>query len=49
MRDKNANTRVLVQKLRIKKAEEKKMCLNMVEDSKIPLIYTVKGRTSLCI
>lgn len=36
-------------KLEIKKAEEEKMCLNMVEDWKIPLIYTVKRqRTSLC-
>lgn len=37
--DKNAKTRVKVQKLTIKKAEEEEMCLYMVQVSRIPQIY----------
>lgn len=39
MCDKNAKTRVKVQKLIIKKAEEEEMCLYTVQVSKIPQIY----------
>lgn len=37
--DKNAKTKVKVQKLTIKKAEEEEMCLYMVQVSRIPQIY----------